>query len=259
MASKPRLGVFKLASCDGCQLTLLDCEDEFLAVAGAVDIVSFAEATSREDDGLPFDLVLVEGSVSAPEHLEQLRALRARAGKLITIGACATAGGLQALRNFADQDQYIQQVYAHPEYIHSLATSTAISAHVAVDFELRGCPIDKGQLLEVLTAMLVGRAPQLRDESVCMECKRAGHVCVMVTGVEPCLGPVTHSGCGAICPGMARGCFGCYGPKISGVNTPSVAAQFAAQGLSEPAIQRRFRGITGWSPDFRTESERHGG
>jgi coenzyme F420-reducing hydrogenase gamma subunit len=259
MASKPRLGVYKLASCDGCQLTLLDCEDEFLAVVGAVEIVSFAEATSREDDGGPLDVVLVEGSVSAPEHREQLLSLRARAKKLITIGACATSGGLQALRNFADHQEYLSRVYAHPEYIHSLDTSTPISAHVPVDFELRGCPIDKGQLLEVLTALLVGRAPQLRDESVCMECKRAGHVCVMVTGVEPCLGPVTHSGCGAICPGMARGCFGCFGPKESGLNTHSLAEGMAAQGQSPAQIQRRFRGITGWAPPFRTESERHGG
>lgn len=255
-ATRPRLGVFKLASCDGCQLTLLDCEDELLAVAGAVDIVRFSEASSRPDDGQPFDLTLVEGSVSAPEHVEQIHRLRARSKRLVTIGACANAGGIQALRNWVDAEEVMRVVYARPDYIRSLATSTPISAHVPVDFELRGCPIAREQLLELITAMLTGRRPALRDESVCMECKRRGNVCVTVATGEPCLGPVTHTGCGALCPSYDRGCYGCFGPRER-ASTGSLASWFLQQGMVPAEALRRFRGINGWSEAFRKESERH--
>jgi coenzyme F420-reducing hydrogenase gamma subunit len=255
-ATRPRLGVFKLASCDGCQLTLLDCEDELLALAGAVDIVRFTEATSRADDGLPFDLTLVEGSVSAPVHVEEIHRLRARSKRLVTIGACASAGGVQALRNWADAKEFLSVVYARPDYIATLATSTPISAHVRVDFELRGCPISREQLLEVITAMLAGRRPGIRDESVCLDCKRLGNVCVTVARGEPCLGPVTHAGCGALCPTYDRGCFGCFGPRER-ANTGSLADWFRREGMVPAEALRRFRGINGWAEAFRKESERH--
>lgn len=253
---RPRLGVFKLASCDGCQLALLDLEDEFLALAGAVEIVHFPEASSSMAPHGPFDLTLVEGSVSTPAHLEELRAIRANSRALVTIGACASAGGVQALRNFADHEEFIRAVYARPDYIDSLAQSTPVADHVAVDFELRGCPIAKAQLLEVISAYLVGRRPDIADESVCMECKRAGQVCVVVAQGMPCLGPVTHAGCGALCPRFARGCFGCFGPKER-ANTAALAEQLRASGAERPEIVRAFRLLTGWAPAFRAESERH--
>jgi coenzyme F420-reducing hydrogenase gamma subunit len=255
-ATRPRLGVFKLASCDGCQLTLLDCEDELLAVAGAVEIVRFAEASSRPDDGNPFDLTLLEGSVSTPEQLELVHRLRARSKRLVTIGACATAGGIQALRNWADSKELLSIVYARPEYIHSLATSTPVAAHVPVDFELRGCPIAGEQLLELISAMLAGRKPGIHNESVCMECKRRGNVCVTVARGEPCLGPVTHTGCGALCPSYDRGCYGCFGPRER-ASTGSLADWFIHEGMVPAEALRRFRGINGWSEAFREESERH--
>jgi len=253
--SKPRVGVFKLASCDGCQLQLLSCEDELLALTGVIDIVFFAEATSRRDDGGPFDLTLVEGSISAQWQLDHLRQIRERSRFLVSIGACATAGGIQALRNFRDVDEYVRIVYANPDYIDTLATSTPISDHVNVDYELRGCPIDKGQLLEVITAFLVGRKPRVRNESVCMECKRRGNVCVLVTSDEPCLGPVTHAGCGALCPSYDRGCYGCFGPKErAGVR--ALSERLAADGMVSEERLRRFRSFTGWADAFREESER---
>ena len=254
---KPRLGVFKMASCDGCQLTLLDCEDELLAIAGAVDIVHFPEASSDLAAHGPFDLVLVEGSVSVPAHIEEIRAIRAATRVLVTIGACATTGGIQALRNFADSDRYVQTVYAQPSYIQTLATSTPISAHVPVDFQLRGCPIDKHQLLELIIAYVHGRKPQIKDESVCLECKRRGNVCVMVTRDEPCLGPVTHTGCGALCPTFARGCFGCFGPREQ-ANTRAVADHLLNRGSQPAELRRRFRMFTGYAAPFAEESERHG-
>jgi coenzyme F420-reducing hydrogenase gamma subunit len=249
---RPTLAVWKFASCDGCQLSLLDCEDELLTVADAIDIAWFPEASSTMRGG-PYDLSLVEGSISTPDHLEQIRSIRAQSRRLVTIGACATAGGIQALRNFADAGDYAAAVYARPEYVATLATSTPIASHVKVDFELRGCPIDKHQLLEVINAFLNDRRPAVAAHSVCIECKRAGRVCVMVAHGTPCLGPVTHAGCGALCPGYDRGCYGCYGPKEA--PTASLTAPLQALGLRGAALQRYYRSFTGWAPEFRSESE----
>jgi len=246
--NKPRLGVFKFASCDGCQLSLLDCEDELLAVAGAIEIAYFSEATRRPLEG-EFDLTLVEGSISAPEHLAEIQDVRRRSRYLVAIGACATSGGIQALRNGLDLQEFIQAVYARPEYIHSLADSTPISQHVPVDFELRGCPINKQQLLEVILAFLAGRVPHVPNHSVCMECKRAGTPCITVTRGIPCLGPVTHAGCGAICPTYDRGCYGCYGPA----KEPNVAAwvkHMESTGLAEDSLHRMLQTFTVASPEF---------
>ena len=209
---RPRVAVWKFASCDGCQLTLLDCEDQLLAVAGAFDLVHFLEASSRTEPG-PYDLSIVEGSITTQVDLERIKAVRASSRTLVTIGACATSGGVQALRNARDLGELARGVYAHPEYLDALATSTPISAHVPVDYELRGCPIDKGQLLELLAATLAGRRPQIRAHSVCVECKARGVVCLPVARDVRCLGPITHAGCGALCPSVDRGCFGCYGPS----------------------------------------------
>jgi len=253
---RPRLGVFKLASCDGCQLALLDCEDALLAVAEALEIIHFPEASSNMAEDGPFDIALVEGSISAPEHLEQIRAIRERSGVLVTIGACATSGGLQALRNFGELDDFARPIYARPQDLSTLETSTPIAEHVKVDFELRGCPIDKGQLLEIVTALLKKRRPEIRNESVCLDCKRRGNVCVMVTRGLPCLGPVTVTGCGAICPAMGRGCYGCFGPK-EGANTRSLAQRMLDLGITKDEVRRAFRFITGYSEVFREESLRH--
>jgi coenzyme F420-reducing hydrogenase gamma subunit len=168
---------------------------------------------------------------------------------LVTIGACATAGGIQALRNFGDVAEFASVVYASPAYIDTLATSTPISAHVPVDFELRGCPIDRRQLLEVLTALLVGRKPDIPDASVCTECKRRGLTCVMVADGTPCLGPVTHAGCGALCPAHSRGCYGCFGPMAT-PNVPALAKQLRICGMDEGAIGRVFATFNAAAPAF---------
>jgi coenzyme F420-reducing hydrogenase gamma subunit len=239
VSRKPKLAVWKFASCDGCQLSLLDCEDELLALAGEVEIAQFAEATSGRVSG-PYDLSLVEGSVTTAHDAERIHAVRRASKHLVTIGACATAGGIQALRNFADVDEFVRVVYASPEYVSTLETSTPIAAHVPVDFELRGCPIDKRQLLEVVSAFLHGRRPAIPSTSVCTECKRRGTVCVMVAHGTPCLGPVTHAGCGAICPAYNRGCYGCFGPMET-PNTASLVRHLGLLGLRERDVERVFR------------------
>jgi coenzyme F420-reducing hydrogenase gamma subunit len=248
MVNRPSLAVWKFASCDGCQLTLLDCEDELLAVADAVDIVYFLEATRATTAG-PYDVSLVEGSITTPDDLERIREVRAASRTLVTIGACATAGGIQALRNFADVREYAAIVYADPRFVATLDRSTPISAHVPVDLELRGCPIDKGQLLETIGALLVGRAPDLPRHPVCIECKQAGHPCVLVAEGAPCLGPVTAAGCGALCPRYQRACFGCFGPAEQ-ADTDSLIAALVALGHPPQEIHRLFRTFNAGAAPF---------
>jgi coenzyme F420-reducing hydrogenase gamma subunit len=239
VARKPKLAVWKFASCDGCQLSLLDCEDELLALAGEIEIAYFLEASSARVRG-PYDLSLVEGSVTTPEDAERIQKVRRASKRLVTIGACATAGGIQALRNFTNVKDFLSTVYASPEYVSTLASSSPISAHVKVDFELNGCPIDKRQLVEVITAFLHERRPNVPAYSVCMECKRRGNVCVMVAHGTPCLGPVTHAGCGAICPAYHRGCYGCFGPMET-PNTVSLTRQLTVLGMDDRGTERVFR------------------
>jgi sulfhydrogenase subunit delta len=251
----PRLAVFKFASCDGCQLSLLALEDELLTLSGKLDLVYFLEASSRIEPG-PYDVALVEGSITTARDAQRIRQVRRDSKFLVTIGACATAGGIQALRNWADSDEFLKTVYATPDYIKTLATSTAISSHVPVDFELRGCPINKRQLLEVLVSLLGGRRPRTPVHSVCLECKRRGTVCVMVAQGIPCLGPVTHDGCGALCPSYNRGCYGCYGP-CEQPNLESLSEQCQAIGVPREALVRSLRNsFNGYSPEFRAESDR---
>jgi len=251
---RPRLAVWKFASCDGCQLSLLDCEDELLTLAGAIEIANFPEASSAISDG-PYDLSLVEGSITTAHDAERIRLVREHSRHLVTIGACATAGGIQALKNFADVNDFIAAVYASPQYISTLATSTPISAHVKVDYELRGCPINRLQLIEVISAFLTGRKPTVAAHSVCIECKQRGTVCVMVQGT-PCLGPVTHAGCGAICPSFRRGCYGCYGPMET-PNTAALAQEWLQLGATKRQVSQAFATFNAAAEAFRKESQAH--
>lgn len=252
---KPKVAVFKFASCDGCQLSLLDAEDELLIVAGAVDIANFPEASRRVIKG-PYDIGLVEGSITTPHDVERIRQIRKECRVLITIGACATAGGIQALRNWKDVNEMTRIVYATPDFISTLDRSMPVGSYVHVDFELRGCPINKYQLLEVVNAFLNERRPNIPTHSVCVECKLRGSVCVMVAKETPCLGPVTQAGCGALCPSYYRGCYGCFGP-MENPNTASLSAHFKELGESNHDIVLAFRGFNSYAEAFRKESDIH--
>jgi len=246
---KPRLAVFKFASCDGCQLSLLDCENELLSVAEAIEIAYFLEARTRQLAG-PYDIGLVEGSITTPHDAERIREVRNQCRFLVTIGACATAGGIQALRNWGDTAEYARHLYARPEYLSTLSTSTPIADHVKVDFELRGCPINKHQLLELISSLIRGRAPRTPRHSVCVECKRRQVVCVAVARGTACLGPVTQAGCEVICPAFARECFGCFGPKEQ-PNLLSLGVRYRADGHTAQHLTRLVRSFNGYAPEFR--------
>jgi len=252
--AKPRMAVFKFASCDGCQLSLLDAEDELLAVAGAVEIAYFPEASRKMLKG-PYDIGLVEGSITTHHDAERIQQVRRQCRVLISIGVCATAGGIQALRNWQDVDEFVRVVYANPNFIRTLKLSTPVAEHVEVDFELRGCPINKHQLIELLAAYLTGRKPNIPTYSVCLECKRRDTVCVAVARGEACMGPVTQAGCGALCPAYGRGCYGCFGPMES-ANAAALAEQFRRLGRTDDQILRAFRSFSAWAWQFRQASER---
>lgn len=252
-SGKPKLAVWKFTSCDGCQLSILNLEDELLQLPDVVEISHFLEATRATVDG-PYDVSIVEGSVSTPEELERIREIRRISAKLITIGACANAGGIQALRNFADIEGFVDAVYATPEYISTLSTSTPISAHVPVDFELQGCPPNPRQTLELIAALVAGRRPAIRSESVCVECKIRGNVCVMVAHGTACLGPVTHAGCGAICPAYDRGCYGCFGPKET-PNTRSLSGWLERSGTPAANLRDGYRHVNALAPPFAAEGD----
>lgn len=255
--NKPKLAVWKFASCDGCQLSLLDCEDELLAVTDAIDIAYFPEATRTVVKG-PYDLSLVEGSITTQHDAERIHQVRRASRFLVTIGACATAGGIQSLRNFKDVKAMTSIVYATPKYISTLSKSTPIADHVFVDFELRGCPINKAQLVEVISAYLNNRKPNVPKYSVCVECKRRGIPCVMVSQGTPCLGPVTQAGCAALCPGYQRGCFGCYGPAET-PNTRALSDEWKLLGRTSQDVLRAFRTYNAYADAFRKESDAHEG
>ena len=246
--ARPRVAVHKFSSCDGCQLAFLNLGEGLLALAGRVDLVHFAEAGPLAP-GTEVDIAFVEGSVSTPDDLERIRHIRDHSRLLIAIGACATAGGIQGLRNGVFDAGWVTQIYQHPEAIASLARSTPVAQHVKVDFELWGCPVSGPQMLAAVNALLLGVAPRDDVDKVCSECKRAGHACVMVSRGIPCMGPVTRAGCDALCPGLGRDCYGCYGPAEA-ANTAALAEQFARLGLDATAITQRFQSINSQAPAF---------
>jgi sulfhydrogenase subunit delta len=249
-AERPlRVGVVKLTSCDGCQLTILNLEDQLLELATWLEFVDFPEATSHRVPDARFDVLFVEGSISTPQQAGHIVELRERADTLVSIGACATSGGIQALRNWADELDWRASVYPTPEVLQTLPTATPVSDHVTVDHELHGCPIAPSQLLELLTALRVGRRPQLPDEAVCAACKRLGRVCVLVAGGTPCLGPLTVTGCGALCPAFARGCYACFGPRER-ANVDSLLGHLRSSGVTDEP-ERLLVGISASAPPFR--------
>jgi len=246
---RPTLAVWKFASCDGCQLSLLDLEPELLALAKAVRIAHFTEMTRAHVEG-PYDISLVEGSITTADDIARILEVREQSRYLVTIGACAATGGIQALRNFAEPGHFASMVYAHPEYLRSLDSSTSVSDHVAVDYELRGCPIDRFQLLEVILALLAHRRPIVATHSVCQECKARSTVCLAVSGDTACLGPVTRAGCNALCPSIGRGCFGCFGPS-EGANVNSLTRWLRSHGHSEVTLARLLQTFNAAAPAFR--------
>jgi len=255
MDGKLKVAVHKFASCDGCQLAFLNAGEDLLLLSELVEFVHFAEAGAVNED-YKVDIAIVEGSVCTPDDLMRINRIRNNSKFLITIGACATAGGLQALRNMANGEQWLADIYAQPEHVNSLATATSIAEHVKVDLELWGCPINARQLLQALRGLLWNSMPPAVTEKVCMECKRHLAVCVMVTQDKPCMGPVTLTGCGAICPRYGRDCYACFGPAEN-VNMESLGVRFQGFGLLPNDIANRFLFINSGAKAFNDAGKKY--
>ena len=252
-ANKPKVAVYKFSSCDGCQLSLLNLEDELLDLASAVDIAYFLEATRTVKTG-PYDIGIVEGSITTPHEAERIKEVRSECKYLIALGTCATAGGIQALRNFADAGAYAAAVYPHPEYLQYLEKSTSIAENVPVDNVIWGCPVNKYLVVEVLAAVLQNRKPNFPPAPVCLECKQRGIVCVVVAQGIPCLGPAVHGGCGALCPANGRGCYGCYGPS-SASNLNALVEGMVPRDRYPNETANLLRSFSSHAPAFQTAAE----
>jgi len=250
----PKLAVFKFSSCDGCQLSLINLDEALVALASKVEIAYFLEASSTKIEG-PYDIALVEGSITTPHELDLIMAVRQKSKFLVAMGACANAAGIQALRNWHDVGEYARFVYASPAYVETLAQCSPIAEHVPVDFSIQGCPVQNEQVLEVITGLLMGWLPRLPAHSVCIECKRRGNVCVLVAGGKLCVGPLTHAGCGAICPAYGRGCFGCFGP-MECANTDALAARLLTMEPQPGDVLRLLRNFNANAEDFRSASDK---
>lgn len=247
--AKPRLAVHKFTSCDGCQLAFLNAGEALLVLSELVDVVHFAEA-GLVDLETKIDIAFIEGSISTPDEIKRIKKIRENTKYLITIGACATAGGIQALRNAANHKAWMASIYASPQTIESLETSTAIANHVRVDWELWGCPVNTQQVLDAICSLLAGAAPKIKRDAVCLECKRNGNVCVLVTKKEPCMGPVTRTGCGALCPRVDRACYACYGPSEN-PNARSLGTWFKRNGETYAKIANQFLHINNQATAFK--------
>ncbi|MBK9392774.1 MAG: sulfhydrogenase subunit delta [Uliginosibacterium sp.] len=246
---KPRVAIHKFASCSGCQLAFVNMGTDLIELTKLVDIVHMVEVGHVAPEDEQVDIAFIEGSITTPHDVERLKKIRANSHYLLTMGACATSGGIQALRNNADTAEWMRSVYAKPEYIESLSTSAAIANHVKVDFELWGCPVSVRQMLAAIRSLLFGVPPVISREKVCQECKRRGNNCIMITQGSPCMGPVTRTGCGALCPTFGAPCYTCYGPAES-INAASFGVRLMGLGLSAEQVARKFASVNNAAPAF---------
>lgn len=256
-STRPKVSIHKFSSCDGCQLAFLNLGNDLITLTNLIDVKHFAEA-GFVDDNLPevggvVDIAFIEGSISTGAELERIKKIRENSRLLITIGACATSGGIQALRNMFDANAWIEGIYAKPEYIDSLKTVSPIKDHVTVDFEVWGCPVSSDQIIEVIRSLLSGVMPIDSTEKVCAECKRSQTVCRMVVNGEACMGPVTKAGCGAICPTYGRACYACYGPS-SDSNSTALNNRFQGLGLLPEEVARKYLLFNNNAPVFNSAS-----
>ncbi|HUS59148.1 MAG TPA: NADH:ubiquinone oxidoreductase [Planctomycetota bacterium] len=240
---KPKVAFFDFTSCEGCQLQQLNCEDELLGILAAVEVVNFREATSvRRDD---YDIAFIEGSISTPSCVERIRKIRENAKVLVTLGACASTGGLNMLKNFQPLDKVRTYVYGDKAGYFDTLPVRPVDQVVKVDYKVHGCPMDKQDYLETVKALLSGREPRQVKYPVCVECKMKENACRYDYG-ETCLGPVTRAGCGARCPSNNYICFGCRG-LVDSPKTDAANDVLKERGLSAQDVLKKYRLFYGYS------------
>jgi coenzyme F420-reducing hydrogenase gamma subunit len=248
---KPQIAIHKFTGCAGCQLEFLHLEESFIKLLDLFDISYWVMVKRHNSEG-PWDISLVEGGISTPEEIREIKEIRKKSKIVVAFGDCAITGCIPSIRNWMPQMEAETKTYPDTSMIHSTKI-LGIGEYVRVDMNLRGCPPHRDTILEILKAILLNTRPRLRQHPVCVECKLKDNECLITSKKIPCMGPVISAGCGAICPSLHRPCEGCYGP-MSNPNPESLAAIFRELGLSEDAITRRFRKYAGMTPEFRQEA-----
>jgi sulfhydrogenase subunit delta len=233
---KPRVAIFDFGCCEGCQLQIVNLEEQILDLLGAVDVVMWREAMAEKAE--EYDIAIIEGSITQEHEMERLRGIREKAKLLIAIGACAVTGGVNAIKNRFNLQEVSQYVYGENYELFPTIETRPLSAVVKVDAVVPGCPINRGEFVEVVKALLLGKKPVLPNNAVCVECKQKDNVCVFNEG-QFCLGPVTRGGCTAICPSFGEGCTGCRG-LVPEPNLHSHNQVLAEHGLQPDQIIRLF-------------------
>lgn len=240
---KPRVAFFDFTGCEGCQLEALNFEQELLDILNAVEIVNFREAmTERSDD---YDIAFIDGAITTPSGVERIKKIREQAKVLVAIGACATIGGINCLKNFYPLEEVKRIVYGDSAHYYQTITAQPVDAVVPVDYYVYGCPMTQSEYLKVLKALLQGKKPEIPNYPVCTECKKAGNECVFLKG-QTCMGPVTRAGCGAICVSAGQVCWGCRG-LVPDPNTNSEKEVLQKYGLTPEEVIAKFRMFVGFS------------
>ena len=235
---KPKVGIFKYSCCAGCEFQLIYFQKHVLEVLGAIDVIYCKMLRSGGKAEGPFDVALIEGAITEEWQASQLKRVREASRYLIPIGTCAVCGGVPAIKNTRDELDVEKDVYEDLSVIHSVK-SHPVDHYVKVDGYVRGCPMGERDCTELVVSLLMGKSPNFLEYCVCVECKLAGNICVLVAYNQPCMGPVTNAGCGALCPSRNRGCYGCWGP-MKDANAGALAREFKIRGLSAGDIYRKF-------------------
>jgi len=233
---KPRVAFFSLACCEGCQLQVLNCEEELLDLLNIIDIVKFREAMTESSDD--YDIAFIEGTVTRPYDAERVKKIRERAKVLVALGACAATGGVNMIKNSQDLEDVRKYVYGKKWQVHDTYAARPLEAVVKVDYSIHGCPIDRQDFLEIVKSLVLGRTPNSPKYAVCVECRLKENVCVLDKDM-PCLGPVTRAGCDALCPSMGNSCEGCRG-LVENPNVEATKDFLADKGLAVDDILRQF-------------------
>jgi sulfhydrogenase subunit delta len=238
---KPKIGFYSLTGCGGDQLMILNHEDELLRLLNYVEVVSFQEASSLQEDK-KVDIAFVEGSVSTKMDLDRLNNIRKGSKTLIAIGDCAIGGCVQAMRNEETTiEEMIMKVYGKGEDYFEVLEPYGLSKYVKVDLELQGCPIETTEIRQLILSLLHGNVPEIKDYPVCVECKLNEYQCLLVDKGMPCLGPIIAAGCNARCPGLGIDCVGCRGPIPNETNAAEELRTLKGKGFDEKYIENRLR------------------
>ena len=241
MKEKVKISFYDFTSCEGCQLQVLGCEDELLDILGEVEIVQFREAIDQRE--YDCDVAFIEGAFSRESDRAQLQKIRDHSKIVVALGACATTGGLNVLKNYRGIGRAMKTVYGEQAGWYETSPVQPIDRVIKVDLKIHGCPIPKQEFLEVVKSLLAGRKPQIPDYPVCVECKLRENVCLYHKG-QYCMGVVARAGCNAWCPSYGGRCYACRG-LISDPNNGAAKDVLAEFGLTIKQVMDEFRLFNG--------------